>query len=66
MLDRSPRSASARAITEVSVVKVSEQGFEELLAQIPGWASSMLKSFATRLKSMNERLKSSPQFLPKK
>jgi CRP-like cAMP-binding protein len=66
MLDRSPRSASARAITEVCVVKVSEQGFEELLAQIPGWASSMLKSFAIRLKSMNERLKSSPQFLPKK
>ena len=66
MLDRSPRSASARAITDVVVVKVSEEGFEELLAQIPGWASGMLRSFATRLKNMNERLKSSPQFLTKK
>lgn len=63
LLDRSPRSASARALTPVSLVKVSEQGFEELLAQIPGWASGMLKSFAARLKSMNERLKESPQFL---
>lgn len=66
LLDRAPRSASARALTNCSVVKVSEEGFEELLAQLPGWASSMLKSFAVRLKSMNERLKSSPQFLPKK
>lgn len=66
MLDRSPRSASARALTNCTLVKVTEAGFEELLAQIPGWASSMLKSFAVRLKNMNEKLKSSPQFLPKK
>jgi len=64
LLDRAPRSASARALTPVSLVKVSEKGFEELLAQIPGWASVMLKSFAVRLKNMNERLKQSPQFLP--
>ncbi len=66
MLDRAPRSASARAITEVKLVKVSEAGFEELLAQIPGWASGMLKNFAVRLKNMNERLKTSAQFLGKK
>lgn len=63
MLDRAPRSASARALTAVSLVKVSEQGFEEMLSQIPGWASGMLRSFASRLKSMNERLKDTPQFL---
>lgn len=62
LLDRSPRSASARALTDVSLFKVSEQGFQELLAQLPDWASSMLKSFAHRLKAMNERLKESPQF----
>ena len=66
LLDRSPRSASARAVTAVDLVKVSEKGFEELLSQLPGWASGMLKSFASRLKSMNERLKESPQFLGKK
>jgi CRP/FNR family cyclic AMP-dependent transcriptional regulator len=65
LLDRSPRSASARAVTHVELVKVSEHGFEELLSQLPGWASGMLKSFAARLKSMNERLKTSPQFLGK-
>ncbi len=56
-LDRAPRSASARAITPVELVKVSEKGFEELLATLPGWASGMLRSFAARLKSMNEKLK---------
>jgi CRP-like cAMP-binding protein len=66
LLDRAPRSASARALTPVELVKVSEQGFEELLSQLPGWASGMLKSFAHRLKSMNERLKESPQFIGKK
>ena len=66
MLDRSARSASARALTNVKLVKVSEAGYQELLEQIPGWAASMLKSFAIRLKSMNEKLKSSPQFLGKK
>lgn len=66
LLDRAPRSASARALTPVELVKVSETGYEELLAQIPGWASSMLKSFALRLKSMNEKLKQSPQFIGKK
>lgn len=65
MLEKAPRSASARALTSVELVKVSEKGFEELLAQIPGWASSMLKSFSQRLRNMNERLKESPQFLKK-
>ncbi|HMN70102.1 MAG TPA: cyclic nucleotide-binding domain-containing protein [Bdellovibrionales bacterium] len=66
MLVRAPRSASARAITTVSVVRVSEKGYEELLSQLPDWASCMLKSFADRLRGMNERLKAQPQFLAKK
>lgn len=66
LLDGAPRSASARAMTEVQLVKVSQRGYEQMLQQIPGWASSMLKSFASRLKSMNEKLIASPQFLTKK
>lgn len=66
MLIRAPRTASARALTDATVVKVTEQGFEELLGQIPDWASSMLRSFAQRLKDMNARLKEMPQFIAKK
>ncbi|MFN7729480.1 MAG: Crp/Fnr family transcriptional regulator [Bdellovibrio sp.] len=65
LLDRAPRSASAQALTNVSLFRVSEKGFEKLLEELPIWASSMLRSFAVRLKNMNEVLKTVPQFLKK-
>lgn len=57
LLDKKPRSATAQALTEVILIKVSEQGYEDLLKELPVWASSMLKSFTNRLKSMNAKLK---------
>ncbi len=63
LLADAPRSASARAVSECSFVKVSPEGFEELLLQLPEWASCMLRSFAQRLRSMSDALKKSPQFL---
>lgn len=65
LLDKQPRSASAQAVTECTLIKVSERGYEQLLEELPNWANSMLKSFATRIKNMNEKLKDMPQFLPK-
>lgn len=64
LLDGQPRSASAIALTNVDLVKVSKDAYEQLLATIPDWASCMLRSFATRLKAMNERLRDLPQFVP--
>lgn len=52
-LDRHPRSASAQAMTECTLIKVSEKGYEQLLADLPAWASSMLRSFARRMKQTN-------------
>lgn len=63
LLDKQPRSASAQALSECVLVRVSEDGYNQLLSEIPGWASSMLKSFSRRLKQMNLKLKESPQFL---
>lgn len=63
LLDKQPRSASAQALSECTLVRVSEDGYNQLLSEIPGWASSMLKSFSRRLKQMNLKLKESPQFL---
>lgn len=63
LLDKQPRSASAQALSECTLVRVSEEGYNQLLSEIPGWASSMLKSFSRRLKQMNLKLKESPQFL---
>ncbi len=68
LLDRRPRSASAQALTECVLIKVSENGYEQLLDQLPVWASSMLISFTQRIKNMNEKLRKEmlPQFLQKK
>ncbi len=66
LLDNKPRSASAQALSKVSLIKVSESGYEELLADLPIWASSMMRSFTARLRNMTQILKDSDQFLPRK
>jgi len=65
LLDNKPRSASAQALTEVTLIKVSAQGYEQLVSVLPVWATCMMKSFIVRLKSMTEQLRSSDQFLPR-
>lgn len=57
LIDKGARTASAQAITDVKLMKISEEGYEIMLNDLPMWASSMLKSFSTRLKSMNTTLK---------
>lgn len=57
LLDKAPRSASAQAITETVLVKISEKGFEQLISELPVWASCMLHNFAIRIKNMNSALK---------
>lgn len=61
--NKAPRSATAVALTDVEVFRVTEKGFEELMAQLPDWAGCMLKNFVLRLKKMNVRLKELPQFI---
>lgn len=65
LLDHKPRSASARALCESVVVKVSEAGYEQMLEELPVWATCMMKSFVARLRSMNHLIESSSQFLKK-
>jgi CRP/FNR family cyclic AMP-dependent transcriptional regulator len=66
LLEKQPRSASAQAMTECTLIKISETGYNQLLSELPAWASSMLQSFSQRLKLMNQKLKDTPQFLAKK
>jgi CRP/FNR family transcriptional regulator, cyclic AMP receptor protein len=66
LLDNKPRSASAQAITETSLIKVSAEGYEQLLSDLPVWAACMMKSFVVRLKSMTDQLRASDQFLERK
>ncbi len=57
LIDKGARSASAQAVTDVKVMKISAEGYELMLNDLPLWASSMLTSFSTRLKQMNATLK---------
>lgn len=57
MIDKSERSASAQATTDSVLLKISEESYQEMLLELPLWASSMLKSLSTRLKHMNKAVK---------
>lgn len=57
LIDKGARSASAQATTDVKAMKISAEGYELMLNDLPLWASSMLKSFSARLKQMNATLK---------
>lgn len=57
LIDTGARSASAQAITDTKVMKISSEGYEMMLQDLPSWASSMLRSFSSRLKNMNATLK---------
>lgn len=54
MIDRRPRSATARAITDVNAMKISESAYKELLEELPDWAVSVMTALVDRLRSTNE------------
>lgn len=57
LIDRGVRTATAQALTPVKAMKISSEGYEMMLNDLPLWASSMLKSFSARLRQMNVQLK---------
>ncbi len=57
LIDKGSRSASAQAVTDSKLMKISSEGYEMMLNDLPTWASSMLTSFSSRLKLMNHTLK---------
>ena len=59
LIDNGARTASAQAETECKLMKISEEGYNIMLNDLPLWASSMLESFTERLKQMNKTLKNS-------
>lgn len=57
LIDKGARGASAQALVDTKVMKISAEGYDMMLNDLPLWASSMLRSFTTRLKNMNQSLK---------
>lgn len=54
MIDRNPRSATARALTVVQAAKVSEAAYQQLLSELPDWAVSVMGALVDRLRQTNE------------
>lgn len=54
MIDRRPRSATAKALTDLKAMKVNEAAYQQLLSELPDWAVSVMMALVDRLRSTNE------------
>lgn len=54
MIDRKPRSASARALTDIVAARVSPEAYEHLLNELPDWAVSVMRALVERVRHTNE------------
>lgn len=54
MLDRKPRSASARAITDIVAARVSPEAYDQLLSELPDWAVSVMRALVERVRHTND------------
>lgn len=57
MIDRQPRSATARALTDVRAAKISEAAYTQLLQELPDWAISVMRALVERLRHTNELIR---------
>ncbi len=56
-LDKQPRSATVRAITECELVIIKGDKLEELLDKLPKWYRVLLVTLTERLRKANARIK---------
>jgi CRP-like cAMP-binding protein len=54
VIDRLPRSATARALSEIRASKIDEETYQILVKDLPIWALSMMRGFVARLRHMND------------
>lgn len=56
LIDKSPRSASAVAATDCTLVTVTTERFKALVQETPGFALEIMGIMAARLRSMDRRI----------
>ena len=56
LIDSSPRSATAMAITDCVLVSVTAERFKSLIQETPGFALEIMSIMASRLRSMDRRI----------
>lgn len=56
LIDRSPRSATVRALAEADLIVLGEDAFKTLLSSNPELAMTMLRSGTARVRNTNQRM----------
>jgi CRP/FNR family cyclic AMP-dependent transcriptional regulator len=56
-LDKQPRSASVKAMTESTLVIVPHEKLEKTLDQLPKWFTALLSTLLERLRKANARIR---------
>jgi len=56
LIDKSPRSATAVAVTDSMLVSVTSERFKSLVQETPGFALEIMSIMAARLRSMDRRI----------
>jgi CRP/FNR family cyclic AMP-dependent transcriptional regulator len=56
LIDSSPRSATAVAATDCTLVSVTAERFKALIQETPGFALEIMSVMAMRLRSMDRRI----------
>ncbi len=57
LIDKGARTASAQAVTDAKLMKISSESYDMMLNDLPLWSSAMLQAFSKRLRQMNHTLK---------
>lgn len=55
--DGQPRSASAEALLPTDLIEISKGSLDEVLAKIPEWLVTLIKTIAARLRAANNRVR---------
>jgi CRP-like cAMP-binding protein len=56
LIDSAPRSATAVAATDCTLVSVTAERFKTLVQETPGFALEIMRVMASRLRSMDRRI----------
>ena len=56
LISQSRRSANVRAISSGYAIKISENAYKELLAELPEWAQAVIASLVKRLQDISQAL----------
>lgn len=56
-LDKAPRSASVKAITDCELIEIKSDKFEKSMEELPKWHQALLHTLLDRLRKANARIR---------